>query len=307
MNKERIKHLLSQSGWCGDDLLEEQQVYFGGKVLSLDIVLLHNLYPFAVVSIQELEAARERVIQWAKAIEVPFAFVTDGTNILQFDIAADEVETCQKFPVPAELWSSLGREWDERDPRLFPPCRKPEITLQVHHVLAVSNAVEAVTNGERRVLLSMVRGSGSVFVALEIACKLVRSGFCNRLLYLSNRQAQVEFATHILEPFDQDLVVLNGEASAKLVQRVHLGTVSSFVAPVQGPGIQGFAPDYYDLIIVANADPISPMMPILEHFCNAAIIAFTGREPPDSEVIRFYGQPKFIYSVEETVAVRALA
>jgi hypothetical protein len=47
------------------------------------------------------------------------------------------------------------------------------------------------------------------------------------------------------------------------------------------------------------------MVPMLDHFREAAVVAFTSREPPASQIVRYYGQPVFRYSREEILAITA--
>jgi type I restriction enzyme R subunit len=307
--REQVKQLLLETGWNSEGILEEQALYFRGKVMHVDIVLLYHLYPLAAIELKglgvSLEPTTDQVLQHAKAVDVPFAFVTDGAKVFGISAHEGRRRTYARFLTPSELWSALGREWDENDPRLFPPFRDPKMSMRVHHALAVSRTVEAVIDGNKRILISMPQGSGKTFVAFQIAWKLMQSGHCQRLLYLSNRRALISFAEHRFKPFGESLLLLTRTANHEASHRVHLGTTDHFVRPRRAPTFRELPPELYDLILVPDADPIEPMIPVLEHFQEAMIIGFTSREPPSSEVTEFYGQPSFTYSLEEVLAIRA--
>ena len=138
-----------------------------------DIVLCHNLYPMAVVEIKRpsasptaLTAAAHQAGKYAEAIDVPFAFATDGNRIVKLRLPEGEETWIAGFPTPSNLWALFGREWLEDDPRLFPPYRDPKMTPMIHHARAVSQTVEAIVNGKKRVLISVAIGTGMTFAAL---------------------------------------------------------------------------------------------------------------------------------------------
>lgn len=311
--REQVKQFLFEAGWNSDDILDEQPAHFEGKVMRVDIVLLYNLYPLAVIEVKspstslKLVAAVDQAIQYADALDVPFAFVTDGPNIIEASPLRGETRTHVRFPAPSELWSSLGREWDESDPRLFPPFRDPKMTPRLHQAQAVSRAVEAVVNGKKRGLISMATGTGITYVAFQIAWKLIQSGHCQRMLYLSHRQEQINSARQAFRPFGEDLLLLTRAANKEAFHRVHLATTSYLLNPRKAPTFQEFPPNLYDLILVQDTDPITSMAPIVEHFQQAVMIGFTSRDIPGSKIIQFYGQPSFKYSLEEALATEEVA
>lgn len=308
--QEQVKQLLYGAGWNSDDIIEEQTVYFQGKVMRVDIILLYHLYPLAVIEIKRfdasLELAADQAFRFAEAIDVPFAFVADGTRIIKVSTLEGESQTYEKFPAPSELWSMLGGEWNENDPRLFPPFRDRKMTSRVYQAQAVSRAVEAVVNGEKRLLLSMATGTGKTYVAFQIAWKLVKSGRCQRMLYLSPRQAIIDSAIQVFRPFGEDLLLLSRVGNKEAFHRVHLGTTGYFVHHRKAPTFQEFPSNFYDLIIISDTDSTASTASILEHFQEAVILRFTSREIPSSKVTRLYGQPIFTYSLEEALATEEI-
>ena len=57
----------------------------------------------------------------AEALGIPFALVMDRNRIFALNSLSGESLVFDDFPTPKDLWSSLGREWDLNDPRLYPP------------------------------------------------------------------------------------------------------------------------------------------------------------------------------------------
>lgn len=319
---EQVKRLLLEAGWNKDDLLEEQTIYFREKVMRPDIVLSHNLYPMAAVEIKRpsdyplaLTVAADQAGEYAEAIDVPFAFATDGSGIVELRLAEGEESWITSFPSPSSLWSLLGREWDEGDPRLFPPHRDPKITPMIYQARAVSQAVEAIVNGKNRVLISMAAGTGMTYVAFQIAWKLIQSLYRHRMLYLSDRVELAYQAGRVFEPFEESVLVLAASTSSQMIsdegaegketRRVCIGTVAYFTNPREAPRFQELAPDFYDLIVVQDAEHQSAM-PILEHFHKAVIVGFTSRDVPGLKASQFYGRPTFTYSLQEALIAQGM-
>jgi type I restriction enzyme R subunit len=307
--RQRVKRLLLEAGWQDDDILEDQWIYSRGQVIQMDFVLLYNLYPFAVIGVNGSNTSPgpivDQLLECADATGIPFAFLTDGTVFIEPNRPEGQSKAYARFPSPTKLWSLLGRDWDESDPRLFPPYPDLQGTPTVHHALAVSRTVEAIMEGDKHVLIFWAPHSGRTHIAFQIAWKLIRSGHCQRLLVLCDRQALTSFAEGMFEPFGEDLHRLDDGADKAGSQRVHLSTLDHLVRSEGAPGIREFPAAFYDLILIPDTNPIAPMTPVLEYFEGAAVIGFTGQEPPSSDVIRFYGQPIFTYSIEEILAIRA--
>jgi len=316
----QVTQLLLEAEWNEDDLLEEQAIYFQGRVMRPDIVLCHNLYPLAVVEVKRhsdappaLATAADQAGEYAEAIDVPFAFATDGNGIVELRLSTGEQTSIASFPSPSDLWSLLGREWSKDDPRLFPPYRDPKTAPRIHHAQAVSQAVEAIVNGGKRALISMPVGTGMTYVAFQIAWKLLQSHYCHRMLYLSDRVELAHQVGRVFEPFEESLLMevtastrsQMVSAEGKGARRVHINTVAYLTNPREAPRFQELAPDFYDLIIVQNAEHQSAM-PVLEHFHKAIIVGFTSRDVPGLRTRQFYDQSTFAYSLEEALATQGM-
>jgi hypothetical protein len=308
--QDHVKQLLLKAGWKVEDILENQTFSHQGSLRRVDVVLSHNLYPLAVVEVKavgsSLESAIDQVLQYAEAVAVSFGFITDGVDIIEVDAFGGEAKARTKFPTPQELWSSLGREWHESDPRLFPPHQDPSMMPRIYQVEAVSRVVEAVLSDKKRILVSMAQGTGKTYVAFQVAWKLVKSGTCRRMLYLGYSRAQIDFASRLFSPFAEDLQRLTDLGDAQLSykamsRRVHLGTASFFTRSRASPSLGELPPNLYDLILVEDAAAVKSAEPILERFPEAFVVGFVNVENPGSKVIQSYGQPVFAYSLTDAL------
>jgi type I restriction enzyme R subunit len=307
----QVREQLLDVGWKADDILQEPSISQGGRVVRPDLIALCNLFPLAVIEtkspVVQLDNIAEGARQRAEAAGVPFAFATDGNTILEVRFAGSEYRRYEKFPSPSDLWLLLDRKWDEHDPRLFAPFRQPKFIPRFHQAQAVSQALEAVMNGNKRILLSMATGSGKSYVALQIAWKLIKSGYCRRMLYLTYYRVALEEARHVFGPFGNSMVSLTGwEIADDEVHQVQFGTTNYFLHGGKSTVLQKYSHDFYDLIILPEVDVFGQVEPVNSHFPDAVKIGFSHRAIPDSRVTQYFRNIVFRYSLEEALAAEEI-
>jgi type I restriction enzyme R subunit len=66
--------------------------------------------------------------------------------------------------------------------------RKPRYYQQI----AVNRTVEAIANGQNRILLVMATGTGKTYTAFQIIHRLWKSGAKKRILFLADRNALID-------------------------------------------------------------------------------------------------------------------
>lgn len=303
--RDRVRSQLGEAGWNPEDILEEQSISQNGNRFRIDVVLLYNLYPLAAIEIKNslaaLSDATSQIIRNAEAINVPFAFATDGNKII--DVKLDGTYKMQdKFPTPSELLLLLGREWTDKDPRLFPPFHDFNVKPRLHHVQAISRCVESIINGDKRALVSLTPGSGSAYVSFQIAWKLIQSGYCKRMLFLSSRREIVKYMAKIFEPFNENLCILDGEEIPK-IGTVHLDTIQHMIQPRQTPKFEEIPADFYDMILIYDLNNISFSKILFDYFERSVLIAVATRQKYfDKDAVEIFGQPIFTYSFESAIA-----
>ena len=86
------------------------------------------------------------------------------------------------------------------------------------------------------------------------------------MLYLSHRVERAHQVGRVFEPFEESLLILAALPSSQIARaevnetrRVHIGTVGYLTNPREAPRFQELAPDFYDLIIIQNAEYQSAM------------------------------------------------
>jgi len=302
---ELIKQQLSEAGWTRDDILTEQTVHYQGNRFRLDIVLLYNLYPIAIVEVKRpytaIDMAVQQVLRYTEAVSIPFAFIADGIKVHEVSTLDGEVNPREKFPSPSELWTASGRAIDgiPVDPRIYPPHRDEKRPIRLHQAFAISRAVESILSGNQRILLSMATGTGKSLVYFQVIWKLIRSGFSKRVLYLCDRLQLREQSLQFFTPLGQDVLKLDASLMADEFHQLHVGISQHFLA--SSSILQSFSPTFYDLILVEDADRIESYRPVLEHFSTVIQIGFTKAAVPSLDVANYWGQPIFRYSLQEAL------
>ncbi|MGH3158831.1 MAG: DEAD/DEAH box helicase family protein [Streptosporangiaceae bacterium] len=216
--------LKEASGWPDERIKREFQINDGrirattrlfrrDAPLRADYVLEYaGDLPVAVVEAKrwrkDAADGLEQAKRYAKLLDVPFAYSTNGKKIIEFDFAAGTETVIAGFPTPEQLWQRYRaakglsseaevaatlvpfdqtlRNWDNT-------AKRPRYYQQV----AINRAVQSLTCGDRRVLLVMATGTGKTMVAAQIVAKLWTTRWPDtsrrpRVLYLADRNILVD-------------------------------------------------------------------------------------------------------------------
>ncbi len=120
---------LHKAGWQEEKIRREiyitqGQIYLVGEEPRRkekrrpDYILLYRpSFPIAVVEAKDEShsplAGLQRTKEYAKALDVQFAYSTNGHGIEEFDFTTNKQTTLSQFPSPDELWR---RYWVSRSP-----------------------------------------------------------------------------------------------------------------------------------------------------------------------------------------------
>jgi type I restriction enzyme R subunit len=149
----------------------------------------------------------EQAKRYARKLEVPFAFATNGLEIQEIDLGTGLITEIDAYPSPDELWARYrqARGLDVQfatnlvltpfDQTLKNWDNTPKVP-RYYQRLAVNKAVEAIGRGKDRVLRVLATGTGKILVAYQIVEKLWRGGWIKgrppRVLYLADRNILVD-------------------------------------------------------------------------------------------------------------------
>lgn len=105
-----------------------------------------------------------------------------------------------EFPSPQHLWEKYKKykgittpekeRIASQDYYFDGSGRKPRYYQQI----AINRTIEAIANGQNRILLVMATGTGKTYAAFQIAHRLWKAGVKKRILFLADRNALISQA-----------------------------------------------------------------------------------------------------------------
>ncbi|MDP1535490.1 MAG: DEAD/DEAH box helicase family protein, partial [Rubrivivax sp.] len=151
-----------------------------GTVLRADYALFFKPnIPLAAVEAKDNNhacgAGMPQAIEYAELLNVPFSFASNGDGFVFRDatLATGVLEqnlTLNEFPSPIELWERYCA-WKGWSPEVrqvtefeYGPGKAP----RYYQMTAINRTVEAIAQGQTRVLLVMATGTGKTYTAFQI-------------------------------------------------------------------------------------------------------------------------------------------
>ena len=322
---------LKSAGW-EDEYIKEQMVLTPGRIVPIgdrhirkegfrpDYTLFfhHSNNPIAVVEAKAEYAhpakGLQQAIQYAEMLNVKFAYSTNGKGIVEHDFLTGMERNLDAFPSPDELWGrlkgtfkfttqkdetdALSRYWQEAG------GKSPRYYQQV----AINKAVNAVLEGQNRILLTMATGTGKTFVAFQIVYRLLKARRKKRILYLADRKVLIQQAkTRTFSPLDQAIQVIQGRAVKS--REVYFALYQALANPVTGENLyEKYPRDFFDLIIVdechrGSANEYGSWRKILEYFESATQIGMTAtpKRTDNVDTYEYFGDAIYTYSLRQGI------
>lgn len=325
------------AGWDNTTQIRQEVKLRDGKVIvrgkvaarrtvkSADIVLYHKPgIPLAVIEAKankhEIGKGMQQGIEYARLLDVPFVFATNGDGFIFRDATATEGECLEKqitlddFPSPAELWQKFCL-W-----KGYTQAQLPVITQdyyddgsgkspRYYQLQAINKTIEAVSNGQNRVLLVMATGTGKTYTAFQIIWRLWKSKNKKRILFLADRNILVDQTkNNDFQPFGTAMTKVSGRTIDPAYE-IHLALYQAITGPEEDQkAFKQVAPDFFDLIVIdechrGSASEDSAWREILDYFSSATQIGLTATPKETHEVSStdYFGDPVYVYSLKEGI------
>jgi type I restriction enzyme R subunit len=263
---------------------------------------------------------------YAELLGLKFAYATNGREVIEIDYFAGTETARSDFPTPADLMAryraGMGLDAGAAERLLEPYNLSASKPPRYYQHLAITRAIEAIHQGQRRLLLTLATGTGKTTVAFQICWKLwvTRWNLAGehrkpRILYLADRNFLVD------DPKDRDFAPF-GDArfkveSGQVVQgrEMYFAIYQALAEDERREGLfKAYPPDFFDLVIVdechrgsARAD--SAWRDILAHFEPAVQLGLTATPLRDDsrDTYRYFGNPLVTYSLRDGIADGFLA
>jgi len=269
----------------------------------------------------EGDSGLEQAKSYAKMLDVPFAYSSNGHGFVEFDFFSNRSHELSTFPTPHELWQrwqqyrgQAAEELHDRqiaaeaggtyaiepdakaDPLLYPFCpasicgKEPRYFQEV----AIRRVIERVVAGQKRILLTMATGTGKTFTAFQLVWKLKKSGWLNKpVLFIADRIVLRNQPYNTFGPFasgsaDPRALIRGGKFNAN--RELYF---SLYQALDSGDGddslFKSIPPDFFGLIIIdeCHRSGFGKWNAILQHFTGAIQLGMTAT-PKQSESIDTY-------------------
>lgn len=329
---------LQAAGWENDPhSLTEQKSFTDGRIMVVgnkgrrqaqkraDYLLRYTRdYPIAVVEAKAAYKSPSDGLQQAKdyatVLGLKFAYATNGHGIVEFDFLTGLERELTEFPTPADLWARLrGGEklTEEAAERLLTPGfsvlgKSP----RYYQEIAINRAVQAVVQGQKRVLLTMATGTGKTFVAFQICWKLWSARWNRtgdhrkpRILFLADRNILVDDPyAKMFAPFGDARAKIEGGNAVKS-REMYFSIYQALAGGEGRPALfKEYSKDFFDLIIIdechrGSARDESSWREILEYFEPAYQIGMTATplREDNRDTYAYFGAPIFQYSLRQGI------
>ncbi|EOG6410055.1 EcoAI/FtnUII family type I restriction enzme subunit R [Salmonella enterica subsp. diarizonae serovar 11:k:z53] len=334
---KRVMPAILDAGWNDTTQIRQEVKLRDGKVIvrgkvaarrtvkSADIVLYHKRgMPLAVIEAKankhEIGKGMQQGIEYARLLDVPFVFATNGDGfIFRYATAAEgelleKTITLEEFPSPAELWHKFC-VW-----KGYTQDQLPVITQdyyddnsgkspRYYQLQAINKTIEAVSAGQNRVLLVMATGTGKTYTAFQIIWRLWKAKSKKRILFLADRNILVDQTkNNDFLPFGTAMTKVTGRTIDPAFE-IHLALYQAITGPEEDQkAFKQVAPDFFDLIVIdechrGSASEDSAWREILDYFSSATQIGLTATPKETHEVSStdYFGDPVYIYSLKEGI------
>lgn len=331
-----ITPALEQSGWDIATQIREEFPLTKGRIIvrgklhtrakhkRADYVLFYKPnIPIAIIEAKDnnhgLGDGMQQGLGYAEMLQVPFVFSSNGDGFLFHNkIAKDGVIerelALHEFPSAETLWQwwadhkGLNQQQSELVTQDYYSDGSNK-TPRYYQLLAINKTIEAIANGQNRILLVMATGTGKTFTAFQIIWRLWRSKAKKRILFLADRNILVDQTmTNDFKPFGSAMTKIQKRQANKSYE-IYLSLYQAVTGNEEDKNIyKQFSPDFFDLIVIdechrGSAAADSAWREILEYFSSATQIGLTATPKETKEVsnIDYFGEPIYTYSLRQGI------
>lgn len=332
-----ITPAILKAGWDIDTQIREEYPITKGRIiakgkickrdnpLKADYILFYKQnIPIAVIEAKDnnhtMAHGMQQALQYAKMMDIPFVFSSNGDGFVFHNkyITEGNVETTlsnDEFPSPAKLWSMYLEKNNvnkEKEKVITQPyySDNPNKQPRYYQMNAINKTVNAVLDGQKRILLVMATGTGKTYTAFQIIWRLWKSGVKKRILFLADRTALIaQTFTNDFAPF-KDKMTWVTKQNFDTAHEIYLGLYQGLSSEDGNDNslFKNFSPNFFDLVVVdechrGSAKADSEWREVLEYFSNATQIGLTAtpKETKEISTIDYFGEPIYTYSLKNGI------
>jgi len=337
---ELIDPALKAAGWgrvdgsrVGREVITLGRLQGAGQRSKQDIadyVLIYKGHKLAVIEAKRRDLPDTEGVgqakQYAQTLQTRFTYSTNGVGIYQIDMETGAESHIERYPTPDELWAltyAKANQWRERFGTVPFEDKGGFWQPRYYQHNAINKTLEALADGQIRILLTLATGTGKTAIAFQIAWKLFHARWSltdeptrrPRILFLADRNILADQAYNSFSAFPEDALVRIDPATIRKKGRVPKnGSIfftifQTFMSGEDGEENYGdYPPDFFDFIIIdechrGGANDESNWRSILDYFSPAIQLGLTATPKRDNnaDTYAYFGEPVYIYSLKEGI------
>lgn len=291
-----------------------------GRKKSADYLLSYkNNFPLAIVeakdNTQPVGAGLQQAIDYAKALDVPYVYASNGDAFVEQNLITGEVKELQleEFPSPEALYQRYkidkGIDEDEEKVMLEPYYYTPNYkTPRYYQRVAINRVVDAVAKGQNRVLVVSATGTGKTYMTFQIIYRLWKSGLKKKILFLADRNVLVDQTiTGDFKPFSGKMTKVKNR-NLDSSYEIYMALYQQLAGDDGEEAFRQFQPNFFDLIVIdechrGSAKEESAWRKILDYFSEATHVGCTATpiETKEASSFSYFGEPIYEYSLKQGI------
>ncbi len=353
---KKIDPALKASGWGvveGSDIFTEQRAYIltPGRIVhkakrnpdKIDYLLTYKGVKIAIIEAKkdelDVSAGVEQAKKYAKAMNIRYTYSTNGDKIWAIDMLAKPGDFTEglvdKFPTPDELWAMtfpVKNEWRDKF-NIEPFNRDGGKQPRYYQENAVNSVLEAVSNKQDRILLTLATGTGKTYISFQICWKLMQTRWNNlengklpRILFLADRNILADQAYNSFGAFDQNALaritpkeIRKNGGKVPMGQSIYFSIFQTLLCGTDGDDEENpnsekieyykqYPQDFFDFIIIdechrGGANDESEWRKLMEYFAPAYQLGLTAtpKRTINGDTYKYFGEPVYQYSLKQGI------
>ncbi|MDA8417106.1 MAG: DEAD/DEAH box helicase family protein [Betaproteobacteria bacterium] len=327
---------LTEAGWADQPhSIGEQRTFTNGRIFVAGgkarrgkqkradyLLYFRRDYPIAVVEAKEIGLSAEGGVQqareYAEILGLKFAYATNGQRIIEIDYITGTEREVERYATPDELFARLtsaSQFSGIATTHLLEPFNLVSGKIpRYYQQIAIHRVIEAILQGQKRILATLATGTGKTAVAFQICWKLWNSRWNRtgeyrrpKILFLADRNILVDDPmAKMFAPFgDARYKIAGGEVSQS--RDMYFGIYQALTT-ANSDVFRQYRPDFFDLIIIdechrGSSRDESAWRAVLDYFEPAIQFGMTAtplrEESRDS--YEYFGNPVYTYSLRQGI------
>ncbi|MCK9372168.1 MAG: DEAD/DEAH box helicase family protein [Sulfuricurvum sp.] len=307
-----------------------------GKQYFVDYLLTYKNTNLAIIEAKAENKdpldGLQQSINYAEKLRIDYVYTTNGHKIYEHSLKEGNGRWIESYPTPTELFErKYGQPQTKQETIITYPFHiEGSMKPRFYQQIAVQKTIEAIVNGDDRVLLTLATGTGKTYISFQIVYRLFQSKWNRdgsdrrpKVLFLADRNVLADQSMNTFNPLEKDCVRINGKEIKKRGGKVPTNA-NVFFAIYQSIAerksdeanteddvtayYKQYPHNFFDLIIIdechrGSANNDSSWREILNHFKSAVHLGLTATPKRDDngDTYEYFGDPVYEYSLKDGI------